>query len=87
MIRNRTLTAILAIGCTLSATIPAVSQTFPSRPVTIVVPYPAGGSAAMWRRQLDALAAAGHSAVALDLPGHGRSAGLCGPPTIEANNA
>jgi len=43
MIRNRLLAAMFAIGCVLSAVIPAHSQTFPSRPVTIVVPYPAGG--------------------------------------------
>jgi pimeloyl-ACP methyl ester carboxylesterase len=37
----------------------------------------------MWRRQLDGFAAA-HSALALDLPGHGRSGGLDGLPGIEA---
>ena len=43
MIRHRLVAAILTIGCALGAIVPASSQTFPSRPVTIVVPYPAGG--------------------------------------------
>jgi pimeloyl-ACP methyl ester carboxylesterase len=44
--------------------------------------HAAGSNAGLWRRQLDALAA-GHSAVALDLPGHGRSTGLDGLATVE----
>jgi pimeloyl-ACP methyl ester carboxylesterase len=48
-----------------------------------VLLHPAGGSAAMWRRQLEGLSAAGDSAVALDLPGHGRSTGLGGLTTID----
>jgi pimeloyl-ACP methyl ester carboxylesterase len=45
--------------------------------------HAAGSNAGMWRRQLDGLSAR-HSAVAVDLPGHGRSTGLEGPPTVEA---
>jgi len=45
--------------------------------------HAAGSNAGMWRRQIDGLAAA-HSVVALDLPGHGRSAGIDGLSTIEA---
>jgi pimeloyl-ACP methyl ester carboxylesterase len=45
--------------------------------------HAAGSNAGLWRRQLDALAAAGHSAVALDLVGHGRSTGLDGLGTVE----
>jgi 3-oxoadipate enol-lactonase len=45
--------------------------------------HAAGGSAGLWRRQLDAAAEA-ESALALDLPGHGRSCGLDGLPTVEA---
>ena len=42
MIAYRVLAAVLALGCALAAK-PAAAQGFPSRPVTIVVPYPAGG--------------------------------------------
>ena len=52
-----------------------------------VLLHPGGGTAAMWTRTLAALAAAGHSAVAVDLPGHGRSPGLDGLPSIDANAA
>ena len=45
--------------------------------------HAAGSNAGMWRRQMEGLAAE-HSVVALDLPGHGRSGGLDGLPTIEA---
>lgn len=45
--------------------------------------HAAGSTAGMWRRQLDGLAAA-HSALALDLPGHGRSAGIEGLATVAA---
>ena len=45
--------------------------------------HAAGSNAGMWRRQIDGLAAA-HSVVALDLPGHGRSAGIDGLATIAA---
>lgn len=45
--------------------------------------HAAGSTAALWRRQLDALAD-GHSGVAPDLPGHGRSSGIEGLPSIEA---
>jgi len=45
--------------------------------------HAAGSTAGMWRRQLDGLGER-HSALAVDLPGHGRSGGLEGLPTIEA---
>ncbi len=32
----------VAVGCTITAS-PAAAQSFPTRPITIVVPYPAGG--------------------------------------------
>jgi 3-oxoadipate enol-lactonase/4-carboxymuconolactone decarboxylase len=44
--------------------------------------HAAGGTAGLWRRQLETLGRA-HSAVALDLPGHGRSAGVDGLATVE----
>jgi pimeloyl-ACP methyl ester carboxylesterase len=48
-----------------------------------VLVHAAGGTAALWRRQIEGLAEH-HSAVALDFPGHGRSPGVEGLPTIEA---
>jgi 3-oxoadipate enol-lactonase len=45
--------------------------------------HAAGSTAGMWRRQLDGLGQR-HSVLALDLPGHGRSSGVEGLPTIEA---
>ena len=44
--------------------------------------HAAGSNAGMWRRQLAGLAPR-HSALALDLPGHGRSSGVDGCATIE----
>jgi pimeloyl-ACP methyl ester carboxylesterase len=45
--------------------------------------HAAGSTATLWRRQLEALAN-GHSGVAPDLPGHGRSSGIEGLASIEA---
>ena len=41
---NRTITAC-AIAASLAATVPAQAQSFPTRPITLVVPLPAGGTA------------------------------------------
>jgi 3-oxoadipate enol-lactonase/4-carboxymuconolactone decarboxylase len=48
-----------------------------------VLVHAAGSTAGMWRRQIEGLGA-NHSVVALDLPGHGRSSGVDGLPTVEA---
>jgi len=47
----------------------------------LLLVHAAGGNAGMWRRQMQIAA---HSVVALDLPGHGRSSGIEGLPTVEA---
>ena len=46
----------------------------------------AGGCAGLWRRQVEGLSD-GHSVVAIDMPGHGRSGGVDGLTTIDANVA
>lgn len=56
------------------------------RGTLFVLLHAAGSNAGMWRRQLDDLGTA-HSVVALDLPGHGRSASVDGPESIEASAA
>jgi len=48
-----------------------------------VLVHGAGGNAWTWRKQIEGLAA-DDSVVALDFPGHGRSAGLDGLETVEA---
>jgi pimeloyl-ACP methyl ester carboxylesterase len=45
--------------------------------------HAAGGNAGTWSRQVAAFGAS-HSAVALDLPGHGRSGGVDGLSSVEA---
>ena len=50
---------------------------------TAVFVHGAGGDHTVWLAQFEALRAAGFDAVALDLPGHGRSGGE-GDPSIEA---
>ena len=64
--------------------------TLPDRPPALdrgaafLLLHAAGSTAGLWRRQIAGLAAAGHSAVAPDLPGHGRSCGLDALASIEA---
>lgn len=63
-------------------TLPNVSPAL-DRGRLILLVHAAGSNAGMWRRQCEALSEA-HSAVALDFPGHGRSSGVEGLPTIAA---
>ncbi len=62
-------------------TLPDVVPDF-SRGRRIVMVHGAGGNGHRWQRQVDGLAAS-HSPIALDLPGHGRSAGVEGLATIQ----
>ena len=65
------------------STLPGVAPALDRGHLFLLV-HAAGSNAGMWRRQLEGLAASGHSAVALDLPGHGRSCGVEGLASIEA---
>jgi len=49
----------------------------------LVFVHAAGGTAGLWRKQMESVGRE-HSAVALDLPGHGRSACVDGLATVEA---
>jgi tripartite-type tricarboxylate transporter receptor subunit TctC len=52
MIRKlATTTAAIALGLLCSA-LPAAAQNFPTKPVRIVMPYPAGGTTDMFLRLL-----------------------------------
>ena len=42
--RRMLLSAIVAASGSLSAVLPAVSQSYPTRPITMIVPFPAGGA-------------------------------------------
>jgi len=61
-------------------TLPGVAPDF-SRGRKLVLVHGAGSNGRVWHHQIDALAAA-HSPIALDLPGHGRSAGVEGLATV-----
>ncbi len=61
-------------------TLPDVVPDF-SRGRTVVLIHGAGSNGHVWHHQIDALASK-HSPLALDLPGHGRSAGVEGLATV-----
>jgi len=63
-------------------TLPEVTPAL-DRGQLFVLVHAAGSNAGMWRRQIEE-ASRQHSVLALDLPGHGRSSGLEGLPTVEA---
>ena len=63
------------------STLPGVAPALDRGHLFLLV-HAAGSNAGMWRRQLEGLGA-DHSAVALDLPGHGRSSGVDGLASVE----
>lgn len=71
-----------AINClhTGPSTLPGVAPALDAGELLVML-HGAGGTAALWRPQLEHFARA-HSAVALDFPGHGRSAGVDGLPAV-----
>ena len=42
--RRMLLSVIVAASTGLSAVLPAMSQSYPTRPITMIVPFPAGGA-------------------------------------------
>jgi tripartite-type tricarboxylate transporter receptor subunit TctC len=63
----KTLRFLLALGAGLGVVSPMQAQTFPSRPITMVVPYPAGGpSDAVGRVLADGMGAALHQTVVVE---------------------
>jgi tripartite-type tricarboxylate transporter receptor subunit TctC len=42
--RRMLLSVIVAASAGLSAVLPAMSQSYPTRPITMIVPFPAGGA-------------------------------------------
>jgi tripartite-type tricarboxylate transporter receptor subunit TctC len=68
---------IVAAGCGLCATAPARAETYPSRPITLVVPFPAGGGVdAMARIVASGLSAALGQQIIID--NRGGVAGVIG---------
>ncbi len=63
-------------------TLPDVVPAFDRGRLLLFV-HAAGSNAGLWRRHLETLGRE-HAALALDLPGHGRSSGVDGLPTVEA---
>lgn len=80
-IGRRRLLALAATGLTLAAGAPAWAQDFPSKPITLIVPFPAGGSTDRHMRTLADIASKqlGQSIIVENKPGAG---GTLGPGTM-----
>jgi tripartite-type tricarboxylate transporter receptor subunit TctC len=50
--KRNVLRTVLAVGFALAASVGAQAQNFPARPVTLIVPWPAGGSTDVGMRAL-----------------------------------
>ncbi len=66
-IKQTILSLGLALGCALGAAMPVTAQSYPDRPITMVVPYPAGGpSDTIGRILADGMQAALHQSVVVE---------------------
>ena len=75
------MTRILGLAAGLLLTLAAHAQTFPAKPVTLIVPWPAGGSSDLYFRKLGEVAARhlGQPLVIENRPG---GSGMNGPATM-----
>jgi tripartite-type tricarboxylate transporter receptor subunit TctC len=73
--------ALAAIAVTLACATPVVAQTFPAKPITVIVPWPAGGSTDTHMRKFSDIASRyiGQQIVVENRPGGG---GTLGPGTM-----
>ena len=80
--RLRTLLAIAAAACAL----PALAQQYPTRPITLIVPWPAGGSTDTHLRRLSEIASRhlGQPIIVENKPGAG---GMLGPTSMARSAA
>src|SRR5215471_5225228 len=78
----RLMGALAALVCACTAT--AQAQNFPARPVTLVVPWPAGGTTDVVMRAL-ATASERHLGQSLVIENRGGAAGTLGPGQMAAS--
>jgi len=74
-IRDRGLVGFIAVGL-FAAVLPAVAQDYPTKPIRLIVPFAAGGSADILGRLFAQRAALGQPIVVEDVPGATGSIGL-----------
>jgi tripartite-type tricarboxylate transporter receptor subunit TctC len=83
MTSRKRLTTLLASLAVLAATFAASAQDFPARPITLIVPWPAGGPTDVGVRAM-AEAAAKHLGQAIIIENKSGGAGTVGPATMAA---
>jgi tripartite-type tricarboxylate transporter receptor subunit TctC len=81
---RRSLLAAAALALTLPAALPALAQAFPSRPITLIVPWPPGGSTDRHLRALAEIAGKhlGQNVIVQNVAGGG---GTTGPGNMALN--
>src|SRR6266511_3242682 len=52
MMRNRTISALIGVIGLLAASGPAIAQSYPTRPITLMVPFAPGGSTSTTARSI-----------------------------------
>ena len=82
MVDRRTLLG--ALGAVLLLATPAVAEDFPTRPITLIVPWPAGGSSDLTLRALAALAAR-HLGQPIVIDNKAGASGTAGPAVMAAS--
>lgn len=83
MKRRTFMAGALASGTAIVASpVPVGAQSFPTRPITIIVPFAAGGGVDAYARALAAVAAQGHVSVPLVVANQAGSGGLNGAQSL-----